>query len=161
LAAIALGDELVGFLRKALEIERGFETVAEWEGYVSVKQKEFRNVLFQLVSDSGEHVRTVESLLKMVRTAYDYVGLPLQPRVFNFRGKSEVEVMTEVSRIENIMFDMYSDIREALQDSDMAKLLIDEDDATEFMTALENLIEDEARHMSIISKYVRKLDRLR
>lgn len=158
---IALGDELSGYLHKALEIERGFETVAEWEGYVSVKEKEFRNVLFQLVSDSGGHVRKVESLLAMVRTTEDYHGLPLQPRVMNFKAKSEVEVMTEISRIENIMFDMYSDIREALQGSDMSRLLVDVKNAAPFLATLDGLIDDEERHISIISKYVRKLDRLR
>ncbi|MDH3364990.1 MAG: hypothetical protein OEM29_03155 [Thermoplasmata archaeon] len=161
LTAIILGDELAGFLHKALEIERAFETVAEWEGYVSVEKKEFKNVLFQLVSDSNGHGRTVESLLKMVHTGNDYGELPLQPRVFNFGGKNELEVMSEISRIENIMFDLYSNIREALQDSDFHKLLIDKDNAAPFMTALDGLIDDETRHLSLISKYVRKLDRLR
>ena len=161
LTAIMRGDELAGFLHKALEIEKTFETVAEWEGYVSVKKKEFRNVLFQLVSDSSEHVRVVESLLKMVHAGNDNGGLPLQSRAFNFGGKNESEVMSEISRIENIMFDLYSDIREALQDSDIPKLLIDKENTAPFMTALDSLIADEARHMSIVSKYVRKLDRLR
>jgi rubrerythrin len=161
LTAIMRGDELAGFLHKALEIEKTYETVAEWEGYVSVKKKEFRNVLFQLVSDSSGHVRIVESLLKMVHAGNDYGGLPIQSRVFNFGGKNESEVMGEISRIENIMFDIYSDIREALQDSDIPGLLIDNENTVPFMTALDNLIADEARHMSIISKYVRKLDRLR
>jgi len=161
LTAIMLGDDLAGFLHKALEIERAFETVAGWEGYVSVKKKEFRNVLFQLVSDSNGHVRTVESLLKMVHTSNDYGALPLQSRVFDFAGKNDLEVMNEISRIENIMFDMYSDIREALQDSDIPKLLIDKENTAHFITALDSLIADEARHMSIVSKYVRNLDRLR
>jgi hypothetical protein len=159
--AIKSGDELAGFMRKALEIERGFESVAQWEGYVSVKDKEFRDVLFQLVSDSDGHARTVESLLEMVRTEDDYRGFPLHPRVLNFRGKDDVEVMTEISRIENVMFDMYSDIRDALKDSDISGFMVDTGDSVPFTTALNGLIEDEARHMSIISKYVRKLDRLR
>ncbi|HIH01396.1 TPA: hypothetical protein HA259_04860 [Thermoplasmata archaeon] len=161
MTSITLGDDLAGYLQKALEIERGFETLSEWEGYVGVKEKELREVLFQLVTDSAQHGRTVETLLDMVRTTADFRGLPLQPRGFNFRAKGEAEIMNEISRTENIMFDLYSDIRDALRNSDMSSLLISPDDASSFMTSLDGLINDEARHISIISKYVRKLDRLR
>ena len=159
--SITLGDDLAGYLQKALEIEKGFETMAEWEGYVSVKEKEFREVLFQLVSDSARHSRTVESLLGMVRVTADNRGLPLQPREFSFKTKSEAEIMAEISRMEHIMFDLYSDIRESLRSSGPSNLLVDPDDASAFMTSLDELVNDESRHISIISKYVRKLDRLR
>ncbi len=144
-----------------MEVERGFESVTQWEGYVSVKEEEFRSVLFQLVSDSDRHARTVESLLEMVRTEEDYRGVPLQPRAPSFKGKDDVEVMTEIAGVETVMFELYTDIQEALSGSDLPRLLVNEDDAAAFVAALEGLIEDEARHKSIISKYVRKLDRLR
>ena len=126
-----------------------------------MKRKELRNVLFELVSDSNGHARSVESLLKMVRTDHDRSELPLQPRTYNFSGKNELEVMAEIAKIEKLMFDMYSDVREALGSSTLEKLLVGEGDGPSFMTILDSLIEDEARHMASMSKYASRLDRLR
>ncbi|UCE81470.1 MAG: hypothetical protein JSV94_03415 [Methanobacteriota archaeon] len=155
------GDELADLMHKALEIERGFELIAQWEGYVGVRKKEFREILFLLVSETNGHVRTLESMIEKIRTEQDYRGPPIQQRVFNFKGKNELEILTEISKIENIMLDIYSDIRDALKESDMTKILIDKNEARPFLTALENLIDDETRHLTTTSKYVRKLDRLR
>lgn len=161
LVVIRNGDELAGLLRKAHEIESGFESVVQWEGYVNVADSEMRAVLFELISDSNEHRRIVESLLAMARTSKDAGGPPLQPRTFNFKGKSDIEVMNEIAKVEKVMFDMYSDIRSAVDASDLKSLVSDAEDAERFVSHLNTLVEGEAKHMAIVARYVRKVDRLR
>ena len=155
------GDELHNLLRKALEVETGFESVAQWEGYVATKSDEFREVLFRLISDSEGHRRSVESLMAQVRVGGDTYGVPIRPREAVFRGKSDLEVMTEISKMEILMYNLYSDIRKALVESDISALLKDGSDRSSFISELESLIKDEDRHMKMVSQYVRNVDRLR
>lgn len=154
-------DELTGLIRKAHEIESGFESVSQWEGYVSVADDEMRAVLFELISDSNEHRRIVESLLSMIRNKDDAGALPLQPRSFNFKGKSDVEVMNEIAKMEKLMFNMYTDLRSAIDGSDLESLLSRSEDVERFKSLLDSLIEGEAGHMALVARYVRKVDRLR
>ena len=158
--AIKSGSELAGLMKKALEVESGFESVAQWEGYVSVADAEMRALLFELISDSDEHRRIVESLLAMV-IAGDDSALPLQPRTFSFKGKNDIEVMNEIARVEKLMFNMYTDILSAVQRSDLESFLSDPEDAAVFISQLKSLIEGEAKHMASVARYVRKVDRLR
>ena len=155
------GSELAGLMRKALEIETGFESVAQWEGYVSVADAEMRALLFEIISDSDGHRRVVESLLSMVNVEDDAGARPLQPRSFSFKGKSDIEVMNEIARVEKLMFDMYSDIRSAIETSDVESLLSRGEDVERFKTLLDGLIQGEAGHMNLVARYVRKVDRLR
>lgn len=161
LVAIKTPDELAGLIRKAHEIESGFEYVASWEGYVNVSDAEMRVLLFELISDSNEHRKTVESLLSMVKVEDDAGAMPLQPRSFNFKGKSDVELMNEIAKVEKLMFNMYSDIRSAIDSSDLESLLSRREDEERFKSLLDSLIEGEAEHMTLVSRYVRKVDRLR
>lgn len=158
---IKSGSELANLLRKALEIESGFESVAQWEGYVSVADPEMRALLFELISDSDGHRGVVESLLSMVRIEGDSDARPLQPRSFSFKGKSDIEVMNEIARVEKLMFDMYSDVRSAVETSDIESILSRGEDVERFKSLLDELIQGEAGHMTLVARYVRKVDRLR
>jgi rubrerythrin len=158
---IGSSEELVGLLHKAHELEAGFESVAEWEGYVSVRDEDMRAVLFELISDSSKHRSAVESMIGMIQIGLDAEARPLQPRVFNLRGKGDLEVMTEISRTEKLMFNVYSDIRSALGKSDSKALFKDEIDAQHVAATLDTLIDDETRHMKTVARYVHSVERLR
>jgi len=46
MSEIRAGGELVNLSMRAKEIEAVFENVADWEGYIDVKQEAFRSMLF-------------------------------------------------------------------------------------------------------------------
>ena len=162
LVKIKSSDELLALLRKAYEIETGFESVAQWEGYVSVADEDMRAVLFELISDSHAHSELIESLMTMVRRGDgNAAGQPFQPRTFSFKGKGDLEVMNEIARIEKVMLNMYSDLRAALDDADLSRLLSEEADGERFISGLNALIDEETKHVNIVARYVRKVDRLR
>jgi len=144
-----------------LEIETGFESVAQWEGYVATKKEEFREVLFSLISDSESHKRLVESLLKQVRTTRRSSDIPIKPREITYRSNSDLEMMTKISRMEILMYNLYSDIKKAFNELDTELWLNDTGDAESFLSALDSLVKDEAKHMAMVSQYVRNVDRLR
>ena len=161
LTTIKDGEELRNLLHKALEVETGFESVAQWEGYVATKQDEFREVLFSLISDSEGHRRIVESLLKQVRATGKSSYPSVKSREIIFRGNNDLEMMTQISKMEILMYNLYSDIRKAFVASETELLLNDKGDAESFLTAIDSLIQDEAKHMEMVSRYVRNVERLR
>ncbi|UCE91503.1 MAG: hypothetical protein JSV90_08925 [Methanobacteriota archaeon] len=161
MTTIKNGDELRSLLRKALEVEVGFESVALWEGYVTAKQDEFREVLFSLISDSEGHRRIVESLLDQVRATGSPSHAPVKPREVTFRGNDDLEMMTQISKMEMLMYNLYSDIKKAFVASETESLLNDQSDVESFLSAIDSLIQDEAKHMEMVSQYVRNVERLR
>lgn len=144
-----------------MEVETGFESVAQWEGYVTAKQDEFREVLFRLISDSEAHRRKVESLLKQVRVTHRSSDLPLRPREIVFRGRSDLEIMAQISKMETLMHNLYSDIKKILVESDLGLMLNEGADAEAFLSTLDLLIKDEEKHIAMVSVYVHSVDRLR
>ncbi len=142
-------------------METGFESVAQWEGYVAAKEDEFRQVLFELISDSEAHRKMVESLLEQVNATRSPSDLPLKPREITFRGKSDLEVMSQISKMETLMHNLYSDIKKVLAESDLGLILNEGADPESFLSTLDSLIRDEEKHMALVSVYVHSVDRLR
>ncbi|UCE45489.1 MAG: hypothetical protein JSU93_00930 [Methanobacteriota archaeon] len=144
-----------------MEVEIGFESVAQWEGYVVTKRDEFREVLFSLISDSEGHKRMIESLLDRVRATEKSSYAPIKPREITFRGNNDLEMMTQISKMEILMYNLYSDIKKAFAASETELLLNDKGDAELFLSTIDSLIQDEAKHMEMVSQYVRNVERLR
>lgn len=92
------GDELAAMLKKVLQIEEGFESVAQWEAFVTTQNDEFRKMLFQLPSDSERHKGLVEEMLSKVKVSNSRVLTPIPPHVFDFSGKEDEEVMDQLSK---------------------------------------------------------------
>ncbi len=157
---IRSGDELANFLRKALEIEAGFESISQWEGYINLKKDEFRDVVFELISESEKHKSMVEDLISKTKRPSSSETAPLQPHAFNFKNKTEFEIMMDLSRYEKLAYDIYLNIRDALKASDMSRL-VEEGDAPLFFSTLDHLIREEADHAAQIASYVGRVERIR
>lgn len=146
-------EELHKLLSKALQIEAEYETLAEWEGYVSVENPKYRDLLFELISDSEKHAIWVKEMLGMVILPSDYKAPMLPPASFDFRGKSEFDTLLELERYEQLTLDLYSAIRAAILKSDL-KEHVREGDLDKMIGTLENLILDETHHRDAVHSYV-------
>lgn len=160
MAEIRTGAELANFLRKALEIEMGFESVSQWEGYINVKKDDFRDIIFTLISESEKHRALLEAMISKVKGLSGSKALPLQPHSFNFKNKVESEIMMDLSRYEKLAYDTYLNIREALQNSNIGSL-VDEKDAPFFLSTLDVLIKEEADNADLIARYMEHVERNR
>jgi rubrerythrin len=154
------GDELASMLRKALQIEEGFESVAQWEAYVSTQDDKFRTMLFQLLSDSERHKGLVEQMLSKVKVSNPKQAAPLSPKVFDFSGQEDQEVMDQLFKTENLMLNTYILIKEGLTSGELEKL-IDPADKDFFLTTLSDLIREEGIHASLVSSKRGKMIRIR
>ena len=132
-------------LRRALDIELGFEQDAQWEGYY--EREKLRSLLMELIIDSSQHAEMVQSLIKMVKVTPGKTFPPVHDRTFDFRNKDELEMM-EIGRTEILMRDIYTDIRNGFTASTQS-LLVEQADTEKFLAAIESLILAETNHSEL------------
>jgi len=154
------GEELAELLKRALQIEDGFESVGQWEAYVRTKDHEFRRMIFEMLAESAKHKGMVSDLLKMVNVSDKRQIAPLAPARFDFSGKEQLEIMDELYQTEILMLDTYSLINESLHGSDLDGLLL-KGRREQFVKMLTELISDEGRHASMVSGHRGKVERIR
>ncbi len=159
MAIFRTGDELVMSLKRALQIEEGFESIAQWEAYVTTQDDNFRRMMFQLLSDSERHKGLVEQMISRAHVSDPRQATPLSPRVIDFSGKEDQEVMDELFKTENLMLNTYLLIKEALTGGDIGQL-IDPADEGFFSETLNNLIREEGIHASLVSSKRGKMVRI-
>ncbi len=157
---IRTGDELAELLKRALQIEDGYESVGQWEAYVKTKDHGFRRMIFEMLAESAKHKGMVTDLLKMVDVSTERQITPLAPTRFDFTGKEHLEVMDELYQTEMLMLDTYTLIRESLNGTDMETLLLPGQKES-FLKMLTELISDEGRHASMVSTHRGKVERIR
>jgi hypothetical protein len=157
---IKSGDELANLLRKALQIEEGLESVAQWEAYISAKDYKFRKMIFEMLSESDENKAKIEELLSKVKVTGPREMRDLKPHVFNFAGKEDQEVMDELYQTELLMLNTYTLIREALVGADMNEF-IETKDHESFMETLNSLIKKGEDHAAMASSHRGSVQRIR
>ncbi|QLH75501.1 MAG: hypothetical protein HPY73_08725 [Methanomassiliicoccales archaeon] len=151
--------ELAGILRKALEIEKGFENLAQWEAYVQAKNEGFRNMIFTMISESEHHATLVEEMLKRIGSGRTD-QYELRKQVFDFTSREEKEIIGELARTEKLALDTYINIKQGLLLSDVSSW-IPESDRRFLIETLDILIEEEMKHVEMTSKNIGKVERIR
>lgn len=146
-------EELHKLLSKAFQIESEYETLAEWEGYISLDNPKYRDLLFELISDSEKHAMWVKDMLGMVILPSGYKAPELPPATFDFHGKSEFDTLMELERYEQLTLDLYTAIKGALSRSDL-KGVVKEGVLERMLKMLDDLISDETRHRDAVHSFV-------
>jgi len=152
--------ELHRLLTKALQIEMSYETIADWEGYVTVNSPKFRDTLFSLISESERHETLVKEMIEMIIMPKGSEQLPLgQPR-FDFSNRGELDVMMELLRYEKLSYDLYSSIRVAAG-SMGDKGFVREGDMPHLLAILDQLIKEESDHENLVSSFLGNVKMIR
>jgi hypothetical protein len=145
--------ELHRLLIKALQIEMSYETIADWEGFVSVSSPKFRDTLFGLISESEMHESLVKEMIEMVIMPPGEEQLPLSHPHFDFSNRGELDIMMELLRYEKLAFDLYSSIRAAAGNIS-GKGFIDEEHMPRFLAILDQLVKEESDHEHLVSSFL-------
>jgi rubrerythrin len=153
-------EELHKLLSKAQQIESEYETLAEWEGYISLDSPKYRDLLFELISDSEKHSIWVKEMLGMVILPEGYRAPELPPASFDFRGRSEFDTLMELERYEQLTLDLYSAIMGALGRSEL-KGVVMEDNLDRMLKFLDDLVSDETRHRDAVRALVGQVKLIR
>lgn len=153
-------EELHKLLAKALQIESEYETLAEWQGYISLSNPKYRDLLFELISDSEKHAAWVKDMLSMVIIPSGYQSATLPPPSFDFQGKSEFDTLMELERYEQLTLDLYSAIKAALTRSDLQNV-VRQGDLPKMLSTLDELIADEAHHRDAVHSFIGQVKMIR
>jgi hypothetical protein len=154
------GDELANLLKKALQIEEGLETVAQWEAYISAKNYKFRKMIFEMLSESEQNKSMIEEMLRRVKVSGPHEVREIKPHVFDVQGKEDQEVMDELYDTELLMLNTYTLIRETLKGVDLDQF-IDPKDQEFFLTTLNTLITQGEDHAASASSHRGSVQRIR
>jgi len=101
-----------------------------------------------------------KDLLSMVLLPQDHRAPVLRPASFDFNRKSELDVMLELERYEQLTLDLHSAIREAVLESDV-KAYLRLADLEAVAAILDKLIVDEAHHREAVHSYVGRVKIIR
>jgi rubrerythrin len=153
-------EELYKLLAKALQIESEYETLAEWQGYISLDNPKYRDLLFELISDSEKHAAWVKEMRGMVTLPPGHQAPDLPPAKFDFQGRSEFDTLMELERYEQLTLDLYTAIRAALTISDLEGK-IHEEDLPRMLKILDDLISDEIHHRDAVHSFVGQVKMIR
>jgi hypothetical protein len=160
MVSLGTGDELVALLEKALEVEKAFESSAQWEAYVAAQTGDFQDTLFQMMAESQHHKTLVEQIISKVRTAHPINLKDVPAREFNFKGKSDQEIMQELKRTEELMANTYRRIRDAIQESDTSGFIASAD-RHDILEKLDFLVQQEEMHTMMVTSRMGKVERIR
>jgi hypothetical protein len=159
---IATQDEFLSLFGKAYWLETQFENIMQWQAYMSVKNDNYRNVLFQLSHDSSKHKGILTKLIKnlkdvTIKKLEDHAGMT--EKEFDFKGKWDEEILTELLKNEYIALDIYNKLY-TYTDKEFIKKICKNSDNKLFFKQLEFLINEEKKHINLLIPLAGKLERI-
>ena len=155
-------DELKSLLGRAYWLESQLELVMQWEAYMVLKKDEFREALFKISHDSENHKLILNNIFSKIEgldpdDALEYVQL--KDKEFNFNGKWDEEIITELLKHENLALDIYTKLHD-FSDTNFIKQVWKDENYETFFKKLEFLISEEKRHVGILTPLAGKLERV-
>ena len=155
-------DEFKSLLGRAYWLESQLELVTQWEAYMVFKKDEFREALFQISHDSENHKLILNKIFSKIEgltpdEAIEYVQL--KGKEFDFNGKWDEEIVTELLKHENLVLDIYTKLHD-FSDANFIKQIWRDDDSDNFFKKLEFLITEEKKHVALLTPLAGKLERV-
>ena len=154
--SISTKEELQFLLHRAWEIEKNFESLSAWKGFVSVGQT-FRSTVLTLARESYTHRLNLENLLKTLNLEMPTNEIP--NGVFDFTDMLDMEAMQKIVENDEMVKDLYTKIVEST-DRKIVSDLFGEKNANCLYQILKRMIEDETRHISMVKKIAGRIERI-
>lgn len=144
------GSDLLVVLKKAREIERDFESISEWGGYIENKDQTIRDGLMRIILDSQSHLETVSSMISAVKAPEPSKSDDPASISFSFPEESMAEALGKILEKDKLAFELYSEIDAGLVDSKIEDLL-SEEAIPRFRKDLSFLIAAERNHVRLVT----------
>ncbi len=143
---ISTKEELEFLIHRSWEIEKNFELLSIWEGFVSVGVIH-RKTLLKLAKDSQKHKLDLEKLFEILNLEYPKIMIPRQS--FDFENMLDIEILQKIIKNDEAVLDLYSEIFEKT-DPKLIASLSGRKNTDFFFNIFDKLIEDEKRHVNIV-----------
>ena len=144
--AISTKEELQFLLNRSWEIEKNFESLSVWKGFVSVDST-YRMTVLTLARESHKHRLDLEKLLETLNL--EPPTNELLGETFNFEGMLDVEMLQKIVRHDETVADLYTELAEKT-DPKLVAYLSGAENVDFFYKTLKQLAEDEKRHVNMV-----------
>jgi hypothetical protein len=159
---ITTQDEFLSLLGKAYWLETQFENVMQWQAYMTVKNENYRSVLFTLSHDSEKHKQIITQFVENMegittKMLEEHAGM--KEKEFDLKGKWDEEIITELLKNEHLALDVYTKLY-MHTDKEFIKKMWKTEESGQFFNQLEFLIKEEKKHISLLTPLAGKLERI-
>jgi hypothetical protein len=159
---ITTKEEFLSLLGKAYWLETQFENIMQWQAYMTIKKDSYRNVLFQLSHDSEKHKGILTQLITnfediTTKTLEDHSGM--MKKEFDLKGKWDEEIITELLKNEYLALDVYTKLY-MYTDKEFIEKTWRGENPNEFFKHMEFLINEEKKHIHLLTPLAGKLERI-
>jgi hypothetical protein len=154
--AISTKEDLQFLLHRGWEIEKKFESLSAWSGFVAVGSN-YRMTVLTLARDSHLHRLNLEKLLKTLALEAPTNEIP--EGTFDFEGMLDSEILQKTVKQDEIARDLYTKIVENT-DPKIVSALSGREDADFFFQTLKQMVEDETRHIGMVRKIAGHITRI-
>jgi rubrerythrin len=148
--------EIIQMLRAAEDLEEDFESIGEWEGFLSIKSDEIGRLLSRLITESEAHHRMVGLMLKMVNADSQIEARPHAPAPITLEDKTDLELLKDIQGFEKMVRDVYLGVKRLLTEIDL-NAVMDRDSARTFVSHLDSLISSEKKHFDLVGESLERV----
>ncbi|MCJ7721144.1 hypothetical protein MUO98_01865 [Candidatus Bathyarchaeota archaeon] len=154
--SISTKEELQFLLHRGLEIEKKFESISAWDGFVTVDSDNRKTVL-TLARDSHMHRLDLEKLLETLNL--EAATNEISDATFDFGGMLDAEILQKIIAQDEIAADLYTELAEKT-DPKLVAALSGLKNVEFFYKTLEHIVEDEKRHMHMVKALTGTITRI-
>ncbi len=154
--AISTKEELQFLLHRGWEIEKKFESLSAWKGFVSVGST-YRMTVLTLARDSHKHRLNLEKLLKTLDLEAPTNEIPEE--TFDFAGMLDSKILQKTIEQDEIARDLYTNIVENT-DPKVVSALSGDENVEFFYQTLKQMVEDETRHITLVRNIAGHITRI-
>ena len=154
--SISTKEELQFLLHRGLEIEKKFESISAWEGFVTVDSDNRKTVL-TLARDSHMHRLDLAKLLETLNLEAATNEIP--DATFDFGGMLDAEILQKIIAQDEIAADLYTELAEKT-DPKLVAALSGLKNVEFFYKTLEHIVEDEKKHMHMVKALTGNITRI-
>jgi hypothetical protein len=154
--SISTKEELQFLIHRAWEIEKKFESLSAWKGFVSMG-KTYKSTVLTLARESYIHRLNLEKLLKTLNLELPTNEIP--EGSFDFTGMLDLEMLKKIIESDETVRDLYTQIVENA-DPNLVSALSSEKGVEFFYKTLRQMIKDETRHVDMVRKISGNIKRI-
>jgi rubrerythrin len=153
---ISTKEKLEFLLHRSWEIEKNFELLSIWKGFLSVGPIH-RKIILKLAKESQKHKLDLEKLLEKLNLEYPKIEIPSQS--FDFENMLDIEILQRIIKNDEAVLDLYIEIIEKT-DTKLITSLSGAKNTDFFFNIFTRLIEDEKGHINIVKKITGTITRI-
>jgi len=154
--SISTKEELQFLLHRCLELEKKFELISAWKGFVAVHSS-FRKTVLRLARDSHKHKLELEKVLKKLDLEALINEIP--DVTFDFDGMRDAEILQKIIEQDEMALDLYTELLDKTSPK-LVVALFGGENGDFFYQTLKCIVNDEKTHVRLVKALTGNITRI-